>query len=116
MTHAVNSSWMAGCILFVFYYHIIFIEEAPHFGNLGEEAPLYWQFIGLLKEKVPFYLVIVTKTMLAASWSVILWSMLYLEGCSHRSSYVIGLAFRIKSPQVLLTASVMPVSSPLPYP
>ena len=54
--------------MFVFYYdYTIFIEEATFFGNLGEEAPLYWQFIGLWKEKAPFYLAIVTKTMLAVS-------------------------------------------------
>ena len=33
-----------------------------------------------------------SKTMLEVGWCFILWSMLYLEGWSSRSSYFIGVA------------------------
>ena len=35
---------------------------------------------------------LMSKTMLEVGWSFILWSMLYLEGRSSRSSYFIGVA------------------------
>ena len=37
-------------------------------------------------------LLLMSKTMLEVGWSFILWSMLYLEGWSSRSSYFIGVA------------------------
>ena len=36
----------------------------------------------------------ISKTMLEVGWSVILWSMLYLEGLSSRSNYFIGVALQ----------------------
>ena len=41
-----------------------------------------------------FFLFMV-KTMLGVGWSFILWSMLFLEGWSSRSSYFIGVALEL---------------------
>ena len=55
-------------------------------GYLSEDAPFYWENSGGVWWS-PFIYV-----HNYAGWSLILWSMLYLEGWSSRSSYFIGVA------------------------
>ena len=69
--------------MFSFYFYIYFIEAAPFYWQFGRRTHL----IGYLNEEAPFYLFMLSKTMLAVGskgslvgWSFILWFMLYLEG------------------------------------
>ena len=100
----------------MFYFFIPFLMMRHLFiSNLGEEEPFYWQFwrggprfIGYLREEACFYRVypeggwwgflFMSKTMLEVGWKFILWSMLFLEGWSSRSSYFIGVALYLKKP------------------
>ena len=94
----------------VLIFYAFFREEAPfyrQFGRGGTILLVIWErryhFIGNLREEELFYWVnlgggwwsfflFMSKTILDFSWSFILWSMLYLEGWSSRSSYFIGVA------------------------
>ena len=68
---------------------MVTLERRPHFiCYLREEKPSYWVN---LEGWLSFFLFI-SKTMLEVGWSFILWSMLYLEGWSSRSSCFIGVA------------------------
>ena len=68
---------------------MVILEGSPYFiGYFRETAPFYW----LNLEDVGRVFLFMTKTMLEVGCSFILWSMLYLEGCSSRSSYFIGVA------------------------
>ena len=48
--------------------------------------------MGKFGRKLVEFFLFMPKTMLEVGWSVILWSMLYLEGWPSRSSYFISVA------------------------
>ena len=67
----------------------VILERRLHFiGYLREEQPFYW--VNLRGSWRSF--LFISKTRLEVGWCVILWSILYLEGWSSRSSYFIGVA------------------------
>ena len=68
---------------------MVVLERRLHFiGYLREEEPFYW--VNLRGSWRSF--LFISKTRLEVGWCVILWSILYLEGWSSRSSYFIGFA------------------------
>ena len=112
MTPPVNWSWRTGCIFFYCLYPfslggstLYAIWEWRHryhfISNFGEETPFYWLFQrGGTIFWVNFgggwwsFFLFMSKTVLEVGYSFILWSMLYLEGWSSRSSYFIGVALQ----------------------
>ena len=66
----------------------------------NEEEPFYWIFLseegtillGKIGRRLLEFCLFMSKAMLEVGCSFILWSMLYLEGWSSRSSYFIGVA------------------------
>ena len=66
---------------------MVILERRPQFlSYLRDEASVSWVNLG----KSCWIFLFMSKTMLEVGWSFILWSMLYLEGWSSRSSYFIG--------------------------
>ena len=71
-----------------------FWERRYHFiGNFGKDASFYWLFerggailLGKFWIRLVDFFHLCPKLKLAVGWSFILWSMLYLEGWSSRSS------------------------------
>ena len=67
---------------------VILVRRLHFIDYLGQEAPFCWVNLRGCWSSFSF----MSKTMLGIGWSFILWSMLYLEGWSFRSSYFIGVA------------------------
>ena len=68
---------------------LVILERRPFFiSYLSEEAPFCWANLGGGWGSILF----MSKTMLEVGWSFILWSMLYMEGWSSRSSYFLSVA------------------------
>ena len=69
---------------------MVILERRNHFiGYLSEEGTI---LLGKFRRRLVEFCLFMSKTMLEVGWSFILWSMLYLEGWSFRSSYFIGVA------------------------
>ena len=77
----------------VFAFYTIFIDEAPCYKQLRRGGPILLADLLYLEEEAPFYLFILSKTMLAISRNCILWFMPYLEDWSSRLDQFILLAW-----------------------